>query len=162
MTEVTLIIGGNIGDLENSFRKARELIGRRVGSVITKSSVMESDPWGFDSDSNFLNQVLVVGTELEPQEFLTATQQIEQDLGRVHKTTNQLYTSRPIDIDILFYGNQVIDTPSLTVPHPLIEQREFVLEPLCEVAGQRVHPVTGKNMWQIYTELKMQKCYEEN
>lgn len=163
MAQAVLITGGNTGNPRETLRRARALIGLRVGEICKQSRLRITEPWGVmeTGAENFLNQVLVVQTSLTPTELLEATQQIERELGRgrtddaapVRKICRpRRYSSRPIDIDILFYDDLVMDTPALTIPHPLIDQREFVLEPLAHVMPAFRHPVTGKTMHEMLYE----------
>lgn len=150
MTMLYLLLGGNLGDKKKIFTEARELLGQRIGKMISFSSVYETEPWGFQSDDVFWNQVLKMETELLPQEVLSKTQEIEQDLGRIRKENR--YDSRMIDIDILFYGDQIIKQEDLIVPHPRIQERKFTLVPLCEIAPELVHPVLKKSIGQLLKE----------
>lgn len=151
-----LITGGNLGDVRANLRLARERIAARVGDVTACSSVYESGPWGFEAVERFLNQVLVCDTELGPEKLLDAVQAIENELGRT-RTAGEGYRSRTMDIDILFYGNEIVDTPRLKIPHPLLAQRMFVLEPLCEVLPGWVHPVSGVSVKKMMEYVETQK-----
>ena len=137
--KVYLGLGSNLGDKEAHIRKAITLIGERVGTVLRQSSLIETEPWGFESEHTFLNGVILVETTLTPRQTLKATQKIERDLGRKRKSTDssshQLpnYSDRPIDLDILLYDDLTIDEPDLKIPHPLMEQRDFVMIPLREI-----------------------------
>ena len=144
-----------MGDRRQNIEKAVALIGERVGEVVRQSSLMETEPWGFASDNLFLNGVVLCQTELSPREVLQATQKIEREMGRKKSekrgakneergTNSQLstvnsqlsivnYQDRPIDIDILLYDDLCIDEPDLKIPHPLMEQRDFVMIPLREI-----------------------------
>ena len=160
MARVVLLTGGNTGDVKRTLQAAQQLINARVGAVLRCSHRYESKPWGFDAEQHFSNQALEVSTDLQPLEVLEAVQAIEQELGRnraaeaVEKArTGVAYTSRPIDIDILLYDDEVISTPELTIPHPGIAEREFVLTPLCEVLRQRPHPVLGLTMGELRDNL---------
>ena len=122
--------------------RAIELIGERVGRVTQCSSLIETEPWGFESENNFLNGVILCETTLTPRQVLRKTQKIERDLGRIKKTNSQrstvnsqLYSDRPIDIDILLYDDLTVDEPDLKIPHPLMQEREFVMIPLKEIGG---------------------------
>ena len=137
---VYLILGGNMGDKENIFQKAIGLIIKNIGGVVQSSSVYETESWGFTSEL-FVNQVIVVESELSPNDVLLAALAIENTLGRNRKSKN--YEARPIDIDLLFYDDIILESKDLTIPHPRIAERRFVLEPLCEIAAQKKHPVTG-------------------
>lgn len=132
MHNVYLGLGSNLGDREENIRKAISLIGERVGEVLRQSSLIETEPWGFQSENKFLNGVILVATALTPREVLQATQKIERTLGR-RKKTSLHYQDRPIDIDILLYDDFHIDEPDLKIPHPLMHQRDFVMIPLQEL-----------------------------
>ena len=151
MARVVLLTGGNLGDKTRSLALARETVDLRIGRVICGSAVYESEPWGFSADETFLNQVLVIETDLEPVEVLDAVQDIEKGMGRrqIESPTGdgkRVYESRPIDIDILFFDDLILNTPRLTIPHPLIAEREFVLIPLREILPDYVHPVLKKRI----------------
>ena len=130
---VYLGLGSNLGDREALMAQAIELIGKRVGEVIRQSTLIETEPWGFESDNRFLNGVILVETTLTPRRLLTTTQKIERDLGRKKKSTSSSYSDRPIDIDILLYDDLTIDEPDLKIPHPLMYERDFVMKPLAEI-----------------------------
>ena len=132
MHNVYLGLGSNQGDREEYIRKAISLIGERVGEVLRQSSLIETEPWGFQSENKVLNGVILVATALTPREVLQATQKIERTLGR-RKKTSLHYQDRPIDIDILLYDDFHIDEPDLKIPHPLMHQRDFVMIPLQEL-----------------------------
>jgi len=138
---VYLGLGSNLGDREEHIRKAVALIGEKVGLVIRQSSLIETEPWGFESENRFLNGVILVETSLTPRQLLRTTQKIERSLGRKRKSTDSSlqspdfskYSDRPIDIDILLYDDLTVDEPDLKIPHPLMEQRDFVMIPLNEI-----------------------------
>lgn len=139
--QVYLGLGSNLGNRQANLRQAIRLIGERVGEVTRQSSFLETEPWGFQSDNRFLNAVILCQTGKAPREVLELTQQIERDMGRRQKSISQRltdkgqarYTDRPIDIDILFYDDLTIDEPDLKIPHPLMQQRDFVITPLREI-----------------------------
>lgn len=132
--QVFLGLGSNLGDRQANIQRAIELISERVGEVIRRSSLIESEPWGFESENNFLNGVILCETTLTPRQVLRKTQKIERDMGRKKKTVNcQLYSDRPIDIDILLYDDLTVDEPDLKIPHPLMQERDFVMIPLQEL-----------------------------
>ena len=167
MNRVALLIGGNQGDRRALIQQATALIQERIGTVAAASSIYETAPWGeFEVESgerrvesgewrveNFLNQALVVETPLTAHEVLHEAQEIERQLGRVRKEGSKVYSSRPMDIDIIFFNNEVIESEELTVPHPRMHLREFVLAPLTEVMPDYRHPVLGKTIEQLRNEL---------
>lgn len=114
-------------------RRAIALIGERVGEVQRVSSFIETEPWGFQSEHPFLNAACMVLTTLSPEQCLEATQQIERELGRTEKSRDGIYHDRPIDIDLLLYGDLRLSTPTLTLPHPHMQERDFVMIPLREI-----------------------------
>ena len=134
MHQVYLGLGTNLGDKEANLKAAVEEIGKRVGEVTSLSAFHVSEPWGFTSEHTFLNAVCCVLTDFRPMEVLRLTQDIERSLGRLKKSVNGHYSDRLIDIDILLYDDLRIATPELTIPHPLMGQRDFVMIPLHEIA----------------------------
>lgn len=165
MARVVLITGGNRGDVKARLREAQQLINRRIGAVMRCSHSYESRAWGFDDPERFLNQALEVDTDLSPEGVLEEVHRIEQELGRdrMHEQTEKertgmRYASRPIDIDILFYDQRVVDRPDLKIPHPGIPGREFVLVPLCEIMRDRRHPQSGRTMGELLDDLKRNKA----
>ena len=150
MARVVLLTGGNVGDVKERLRTAQRLVNARIGAVLRCSHCYGSAPWGFEAEQPFVNQVLVADTDLAPHEVLAEVHRIERELGRNRAAEA---VSRPIDIDILLYDDEVISTPELTIPHPGIAEREFVLTPLCEVLRQRPHPVLGLTMGELRDNL---------
>lgn len=150
MVKLYLLLGGNLGDKQAIFSEARDRLGQRLGKITSQSAVYETEPWGFESDDLFWNQVLEIATERSPEAVLRETQQTELELGRIRRA-NQ-YDSRIIDIDILFYGHQIIDQEKLIVPHPRLQVRKFALIPLCEIAPDLFHPVLRKSLRQLLEE----------
>ena len=140
-SSVFLLLGGNQGDRDGILKKARELISERVGAILAASQLYETTPWGFNDQTKFLNQALQVSTLLTPVELLGTLLDIERLLGRVR--TSSGYQSRSIDIDILFYGNIMMNEEALIIPHPRIPERRFVLVPLAEIALGFIHPGLG-------------------
>ena len=128
-----LALGTNIGNKRRNMITAAALLAERVGDVLALSGFYETEPWGFQSENTFLNAALQLDTSLSPLELLKATQEIEIEMGRTQKS-NGAYHDRIIDIDILLYDNLVLQTPELTLPHPLMHERLFVMEPLAEIA----------------------------
>lgn len=136
---VYLSLGTNLGDKEKNLLSAISEIERRIGPIRAQSAFLATEPWGFESKNNFLNAAVRVETELSPLALLRETQQIERDMGRTQKSTTTPHTStaiyhdRIIDIDILLYDDLHISTPRLTIPHPHMYERDFVLIPLKEI-----------------------------
>ena len=139
MARLYLSLGTNLGDRQSNLDAAVAMIAREVGTVEARSSVIETEPWGFESPNRFLNMAVMVQTDLKPLEVLDKTRQIEKDMGRKTKTGTDGYHDRIIDIDILLYDDLAMDTPELTIPHPRMRQRRFVMEPLAEIAPQIVN-----------------------
>jgi 2-amino-4-hydroxy-6-hydroxymethyldihydropteridine diphosphokinase len=141
MHTVFLSLGTNLGDKERNLNHAIAHIQRRIGTVVAKSAFVQTEPWGFESDNSFLNAAIKVETIQSPEQVLHQTQEIERMLGRVSKSVDGKYHDRIIDIDILLYyvdsvikGDGLhISTPELTIPHPLMNERDFVLIPLKEI-----------------------------
>jgi len=138
MATLYLSLGTNMGNRHENLSLAQELIGREVGTVVSASDIIETEPWGFESSNRFLNMAVKVETTLQPLEVLHTTQEIERKLGRTQKSVNREYHDRMIDIDILLYDNLVMNTPEFTIPHPLMYQREFVMKPLSQIAPELV------------------------
>ena len=134
MHQVYLGLGTNLGDKEANLKAAIEEIRKRVGEIVSLSAFYASEPWGFESENSFLNAVCCVMSDFSPMEILSITQQIERELGRKTKSVGGIYSDRMIDIDILLYDDLQIHTPELTIPHPLMWERDFVMIPLREIA----------------------------
>ena len=150
MSQTVLLLGCNIGDRVKYLNLAIEALVNDIGIISKKSSVYESEPWGFDAENSFLNQVVIIESELLPNEVLRKTQKIEKNLGRVK--TKEGYESRTMDIDILFYESLVIETETLIIPHPEIHIRKFTLEPLCEILPDKLHPLLNKTIKELLVE----------
>ena len=133
-------LGTNIGNKRRNMITAAALLAERVGDVLALSGFYETEPWGFESENFFLNAAVKLKTSFPPLELLQITQQIEKELGRAEKS-NGVYHDRIIDIDILLYDDEVLKIPGLTLPHPLMHERKFVMDPLSEIAPFVVHPV---------------------
>lgn len=150
MATVYLGLGTNLGDKEANLRTAIYKLQERIGKQVSLSSFYETAPWGFESDHSFLNAAIGLETSLPPIEILHITQEIEKELGRTKKSVNGSYSDRLIDIDILLYDNLVLQTPELTIPHPLMTERDFVMKPLIEIAGNVIHPTRQKTLSELY------------
>lgn len=128
-----LSLGSNLGDRHATMQQAILLLGKQAGTVDRVSSAIETEPWGFESANKFLNMCVRITTTLSPEQLLVTTKDIELQLGRTTKSVNGQYHDRPIDIDILTYDDLHINTPSLTLPHPHMHERDFVMIPLREI-----------------------------
>ena len=154
MTTVYLSLGTNIGNRNENLTRAIELLSLALGPYTALSSFIETAPWGFESKNGFLNCTVAYETELTPLELLDITEGIERELGRTTKSTGGKYHDRIIDIDILLYGNETVATERLTIPHPLMHLRDFVLEPLAQIAPDVLHPTIAKSIRELARELK--------
>lgn len=143
--QVYIALGSNLGNKRRNLVTAAALLAERAGEVGAISSFYETEPWGFESEHSFLNAALMLDTTLAPLDLLRLTQEVERELGRTAKT-DSVYHDRLIDIDLLLYGEEVIDQPGLQIPHPLMHRRAFVMTPMAEIAPAVVHPVLGKTM----------------
>ena len=138
---IYLSLGSNLGDRRQNLRDARELIEKQAVGLQKISKIYQSEAWGYSSSHDFYNCCLSGITHLEPVALLDTLMEIETSLGRVRKGGG--YSDRLIDIDLLFYGDTIFEQPRLTLPHPAIANRRFVLGPLTEIAAELVHPVSG-------------------
>ena len=147
---VYLGLGTNLGDKEQNLRMSIKKIEERIGNVVSLSAFYATAPWGFSSENSFLNAAVCVETTLLPLQVLEETQRIERELGRTEKSVNGLYADRLIDINLLLYDDRVMDAEGLILPHPLMTERRFVMEPLSEIAPDVVHPVLHKTMKELF------------
>lgn len=161
MAKAIIITGGNVGDVKDTLRRAQQAINQELGIILRCSHNYESKAWGFTSAENFYNQAIILDTDFTPEELLEKVLEIELKLGRnreeeaaIKAQTGERFAPRKIDIDILFYDDEVIDTPTLKIPHPLIQDRDFVLRPLNEIAPDKVHPTLRKTIHTLFEEME--------
>ena len=153
MNIVYLLLGSNLNERILMLRNARSEITSSAGKILRQSAVYESEPWGFQSAHPFLNQVIVVETEHSPQQLMGLIGDIEKRLGRT-RHSGPGYVSRTIDIDILFFNDEVICEQDLIIPHPRIQDRKFTLIPLSELDGSFIHPGSGKTITEMISECR--------
>ena len=152
MDKIFLLLGSNLGDRLSNLMAATELIQDTIGQIERSSSIYASEPWGYKSNQQFINQLIIVSSSLLPETVLSRILSIEKQLGRERRPNG--LSDRTIDIDILFYGNRVINSPKLTIPHPAIEVRLFALLPLAEIANGFMQPKSHKSMDSLLQECK--------
>lgn len=155
MQNVFLGLGSNLGNRVENLKAAICRIDALTGSSAKVSSMYETEPWGFSSKDKFLNMVVRIDTDIPPSELLKEILAIESDLGRVR--SNNQYTSRPMDIDILLYSCRVVVRKNLVIPHPRLHERKFVLVPMCEIAPEIYHPVLRRPMKYL-----LEKCEDSS
>lgn len=148
MEKVFIALGGNVGRVSEKFEMAIEKIREMIGPVIKQSSLYKTEPWGNKNQDDFLNNVICVETNLTSDEVLKNILAIEKTMGRNRNKDNQ-FAPRTIDIDILFYGNKIINTDNLIIPHPRLHLRNFVLTPLMEIAPGLIHPVLNRTIAEL-------------
>ncbi len=165
MERVMLVLGGNIGDTCARIDRAVELIDQRVGRVVKRSKMITSEPWGFEDKIEttppFTNQAVEIECDMNPEKLLDMTQSIEQEVGREkniereeRERRGERYASRKIDIDIILYGEKLYKSERLELPHPLMQEREFVLAPIVEIAPEWRHPKFERSCKELLKELK--------
>jgi len=147
MKEVYLLIGGNIGDRFYFLGEASRLISQQCGPISRSSAIYETAAWGKEDQPAFLNQVLIIHTVLDPVKLMAVILEIEQQMGRLRKEKNG---ERNIDIDILYYENELVELPNLTIPHPRIYMRKFALIPLLELNPAKIDPVLHKTIQELH------------
>lgn len=159
MSQAYLLLGSNQGDKVKILQLATDRLHLLSKMPLVKSSLYESEPWGFEADDWFLNMAIKLETDLSPLDLLKRLQKIEKELGRVRDDTightgedKRLYSSRKIDIDILLLDDNVINKEELIIPHPRMQLRKFVLLPLCELAPKLIHPVLKKSIEKLLEE----------
>lgn len=151
MSIVSISIGSNLGHRKENCKQALRFL-QANGILIKKQSQMyETEPWGVKDQPKFINMVIEVETDKKPEELLRILKEIEKEIGRSETIK---WGPRVIDLDILFYDDLILKIPGLEIPHPLLHEREFVLKPLCDIAPDKKHPVTGKTVKEILENLK--------
>ncbi len=150
--QIFLGLGSNLGNREENLSTAQRLIVEKVGKICSKSSIYETAAWGITEQNAFLNQVLEVETCFSPSAALHLVLRIEKDMGRIREIK---WGERSIDIDVLYYENEVISTENLAIPHPFIQERKFVLVPLCEIAPAFIHPKLNQTNLEL-----LEKCQD--
>lgn len=146
-----IALGSNMGDRSEYLKEAQEKISQRVGQITRKSKILETEAYGYTEQRDFLNMVISVETELEPDELLNTLLQIEVKLGRV-RTIH--WGPRTLDLDIIYYGDRIIDTEKLKIPHPDLHNREFVLKPIAEICPEFHDPLRNKTVTELLLELR--------
>ena len=149
---VFVLLGSNLGDRKLLVNQACKLMEERCGEIVAKSRLYESEPWGFQAEHWFLNQVVKMKTSMSPDALMQSLLEIEKELGRDRTTPHDGYVSRPMDLDILYFGNEIIETQWVTAPHPRLHQRRFTLLPLCDIAPDFMHPTLKKTNLQLLDE----------
>lgn len=147
--KIILHNGTNLGDREENLNKANQLIESHIGKITKKSSWYETEPWGLPDQPMFINVALEVETDLSPEQLLEAANGIENEMGRIRI---KKWERRLIDIDIIFYEDQVVQTDQLTIPHKHLQDRNFVLIPLMEIIPDFVHPILNQTMEELYEQ----------
>ena len=146
MNKTYLLLGSNIGNSKVSLAKAITQIEKQIGTVTRQSGLYSTTAWGNINQPDFLNQIIIVETKLNAVETMQIILDIEKKMGRVRTVKN---APRIIDIDILFFNKEIIDQPELTVPHPQIQNRRFVLVPLNQLSPHLKHPILKKTVHQL-------------
>jgi len=149
MNRVYIQLGSNLGDREGYLKQSQAMLIDEIGLIIKMSSIYESSPWGVENQGSFLNQVLLLETDVKPFDLLDIILNIEKEMGRVRI---EKWGERIIDIDILFYNDEIIETNNLCIPHPYISKRRFVLSPLDEIAKNYIHPILHKTINKLLLE----------
>ncbi|MBL7935034.1 MAG: 2-amino-4-hydroxy-6-hydroxymethyldihydropteridine diphosphokinase [Bacteroidia bacterium] len=160
MNVTYLCLGGNIGDRETALNQAILIISQEIGNIVSKSGIYETEAWGVENQQAYLNQCIAVTTNLTAEELIHSVLVIEKQLGR-ERSNSITYEPRIIDIDIIFYNNTIIETPQLTVPHPRLHLRKFVLIPLNEIASNHLHPILNKTIFNLLSDCEDQSEVKE-
>jgi 2-amino-4-hydroxy-6-hydroxymethyldihydropteridine diphosphokinase len=147
MNRIFLSLGSNLGERKENLKKGGALLEELAGTIMAESAVYETEPWGFCSDMNFYNQAISLLSDISPQQLLHTIHEIERHCGR--KPASEKNAPRTLDIDILFFNDEIINTPELVLPHPSLHLRRFVLVPLAEIAPQLVHPLLKMKIGEV-------------
>ena len=150
LKKITILLGGNLGDVKKNFDLACSNIDQNIGKIKLKSKLYQSEAWGFEATNPFLNQVIIIESTLSPKRVLNKLLEIEKSLGRI-RSDEPGYSSRTLDLDILFIDDLEINTTHLTIPHPEIQNRKFTLLPLVELTPNKIHPKLGKTTSELLT-----------
>lgn len=150
MAKVYLGLGSNIGERSENLAEARKRLSDLSLEISSVSPVYISEPWGFESNNDFYNQVIEIKTDVDPYDLLDIIQETENKMGRKRRMKG--YSDRIIDIDILFYDNKIISSKPLIIPHPLLHKRMFVLQPMADIAPGLIHPVFNKTIEELMAE----------
>ena len=149
LNKAYLLIGGNMGNRLANIDKAVNLLQKHIGNIIARSSVYETAPWGIKQQSSFLNLAVEIDTEYQAGDLMRLLLKIEAEMGRIRQ---EKYGPRTIDLDIIFFNQEVVETAELIIPHKEMQNRRFVLQPLSEIAPLLVHPVLKKTVLQLLEE----------
>lgn len=156
MNSVYLILGGNLGNKRYNLEKALRCVSLEIGIIKRKSGIYETEPWGYEDNRNFFNQVIEINTSLNPPELLEKIKTIEARFGRSNNGSAK-YQPREMDMDILFFNDEIIQLPGLTIPHPRLHERNFVLIPFIDLAADFIHPVFNQTIMQLKSQCKDKK-----
>lgn len=159
-SSIFLALGSNLGNKEQNILVALDKIEEQIGKIISLSALYITSPVGFNSPNQFVNCVCEVTFHSDIMSLFSKTQEIEREMGRSTKSVAGYYSDRIIDIDLILAGDLVLNTPTLTIPHPAFHTRDFVLTPLCEIAPDRIHPILGKSIRQLKEELNRAETKE--
>ena len=165
MSRVVLLTGSNDAQAESVLQHTAQLLEQRIGNITSRSDIYRSEAWGFTAERDFLNQALQHESNLSPYEVLSTVLDVEQQVGRnrdaeriERELTGERYASRVVDVDVMFYDDEILRSESLTLPHPLLHEREFALRPLCQIMGDYRHPVLGRTLNDILKDIISRKA----